>query len=223
MQTEKFIHYIESGNIHFFNIKEILKRIDLSLLTHQAINKILHYSLINDNYILLTKALWPLIEDEKGLIKYNLYCHLLEHTTFNENTARYICLKERYFKVLNTSLLGKCGTVKAVNFLINAYSIDINNIINAIASCSCEEQIPIVKHLLSRLNDNQKNLAVNKFMIGFMDNYHKDLSLLAFIIRQKDTWSNEIMEHEQIKKVLLFNRIDQKLTGKIAMDKTNKI
>lgn len=221
MHPDKFIQYIKEGNINLLDVKEVLAIISLA---QTSIHKILHFSLSDDRYITITKILWPLVEeDENGLVKYYLYCHLLTHETFNEKTARYICLKERELKILNTGLLGKCGTIKAVDFVLNAYNLNVFNIIDGVASCSYEGQIPIMKHLLSRLNELQKNIALNKFITAYLEEYPRDLNLVAFVLRQKDVWNNEVLENEQIKKLILFNNIDKKLIESEKRSKSKKI
>ncbi len=221
MQAQNIIDNIEKGNTDFLNSKEILDKISLD---QEVIQKILHYTLLSDKYLFITKTLWPFVqEDDLGLVKYDYYCYVLKQYDFSEKTARYICLKERDLKILNVGLLGKCGSIKAVDFLINAYGLGINSVIEGIATCCDEEQIPIMKYLLSRLNDLQKNSALNKFISAYLDNYPRDLNLVAFALRQKNDWNSEVLEHENIKKLMLFNNIDEKLTEQHNKVKKHKI
>lgn len=221
MNLEKFIQNIKESNISIIDSEALLETIDLE---QNDIQKILQFSLLDDKYITITKLIWPLVEDDKGgIVKYNLYCHLLKNKTFNEKTARYICLKNRDLKILRTSLLAECGTIKAVNFLLNAYTLNISNIAESISSCYYEAQIPIMEHLLSKLNELQKNKALNSFITAYIDNYPKDLGLVQFVLKQKEIWADEVLNDERIKKIIFFNSIEKKLVKTNNKIKSSKI
>ncbi len=220
MNADKFIEYIKDGKINLLEVKDVL---DIIALDQKSIKKILHFSLLDDKYINITKALWSKVEDGESLTRYDLYCHLLRHYKFSEKTARYICLKERDLKILHSEMLGKCGTVKAVDFLMNAYNLSINNIIEGISICSYEGQIPIMEHLMTRLNELQKNTALNKFITAYIGDCPRDLTLVAFVLKQKKVWNSEILENERIKKITFYTNMESKLSNKQIKTKSQKI
>lgn len=227
-----FFHEMESFH---HEEKHITKKIDIKLIQSAAaiewlsnnqdlLVKLLYLTVTDDQHVSITQKLWKIIKEENiGLLKYNLYCHVLKQEKFQEKTARYICLKERNMKKLSDSLLSHCGNKKAVDFLIQAYDLHINNIIEGIANCYFDEQIPIVDDLLSRLNDNQKVSALNKFMFKYLNNSSKEINLVSFVLKKQEFWNQEVLENEKVKKIIFFNKIEEKLPRQDKKAKAIKI
>lgn len=190
----------------------------------EALLQVIRATLENDKYLESTQKLWKLLqEDETGLIKYNLYCYLLNLPKFNQKTARYICIKEREFKKLNSTLLGNCATEQAVDFILDSYGLGVSSIVQAVAQACLDEQLPSVNILISRLNSLQKSLAVTKFMSAYLEDYPKDLNLVTFMLKQNKNWPKEIVEHEKIQKLLFYTNMEEKFPAKSMKIKTNKI
>lgn len=221
MDITSLIQDILQGNKNFLFNKSIMQ----SLSENQpSLIKLLHITLSDDIYLEITQQLWKIVEeDEIGLVKFDLYCHVLKQTQFPQKTARYICLKERNMKILNSSLLSHSGTKQAIDFLMQAYDLSVNNIIDGIAHCYFDGQISIMENLLTRLNNEQKNSALNKFMYAYLENYPKDINLVAFVLKQKQEWNTEVLENEKIKKLMFFNKIEEKLPKQNNKIKSVKI
>lgn len=186
--------------------------------------RVLRITLCDDKYINVTKQLWRLIdenEDQLQLIKYELYCHVLKQEDFQKKTVRYICIKERHMKY--NSLLVNCGCEEAINFIMKAYNMNENHIIDAIANSLYESQIPAIEKLFLMLNNKQKISALDKFMSNYLNEYPKELNLVKFMLKQKEVWGEEVLENETIKGLIFFNDIDKKLTRKNRKDKKFKI
>lgn len=221
MEITSLIQDILQGNKSFLQNDSIMK----SLSNNQSsVIKLLHVTLSDDKYLEVTQQLWKILEeDDIGLIKFDLYCHVLKQSQLQSKTARYICLKERNMKTLNTSLLSHCGSHQAIDFLMQAYDLPINNIIEGVAHCYFDAQIPIMEHLLTRLNDGQKNSALNKFISAYLEDYPKEINLVSFVLKQKQVWNKEVLENEKIKKLMFFNKIEEKLPQQNNKTKARKI
>lgn len=230
MQKKIIKKYIQENNLTFFKSKEFLEK----LKTNQYfLINLLYFTLSEDKYLPFTKIMWNFLEEnETGLIKHDLYVYLLKQKKFPEKTVRYICIKERKLRNLNTGLLAQCGTIKAIDFLINSYNLNKHHIIEAIATSHRESQIIIIENLLSRLNDKEKNLSLNKFMTNHLEeNFShinvnelqtKDLNLVLYIFKQNKNWGNDILSNDTMKKIILFNKIENNLNSDLKRNNDTK-
>lgn len=221
MNSLSIIQQIYQGNKELLCCLDAIQHLESN---QESLLQVVRATLENDKYLDSTQKLWKLIkEDITGLVKYDLYSYVLNQSKFNPKTARYICIKEREFKKLNSTLLGKCATEEAVNFVLESYNLGISNIVQAIAESSLEEQLPSMNILLSRLNSLQTSMAVNKFVQAYIDDYPKDLNLVIFMLKQNKNWPRQVLEHEKIQKLMLYSNMEEKFPAKSVKIKTNKI
>lgn len=221
MQSLSIIQQIYQGNKEVLNSPDTMQYLQYN---QESLLQVIRTTLESDKYLDSTQKLWKLLqEDLTGLIKYNLYCHVLSQQKFPQKTARYICIKERDFKKLNSTLLGSCATEQAVDFILESYGLGVSSIVQAIAQAGLDEQLPSMNILVSRLNSMQKSLAVTKFMSAYIEGYPKDLNLVTFMLKQNKNWPKEIIDDEKIQKLLFYTNMEEKLPAKTVKVKTNKI
>ena len=173
------------------------------------------FLLTDEIYINYLKQIWSLIrEDDLNLIKFDLYVSVLKQPQFNKKIAKFICLKERNLKYLTSNLIGKCETIDAMQYLIDSYKLNSGNIITGISDCYSYQQKAVIDKLLDMLTEQQKNMALDRFMRINLDenNYvKKDLELVAYVLNKKNDWSEDILNAESIKKLIFFNKINKNL------------
>ena len=173
------------------------------------------FLLTDEIYINYLKQIWSLIrEDDLNLIKFDLYVSVLKQPQFNKKIAKFICLKERNLKYLTSNLIGKCETIDAMQYLIDSYKLNSGNIIKGISDCYSYQQKAVIDKLLDMLTEQQKNMALDRFMRIHLDenNYvKKDLELVAYVLNKKNDWSEDILNSESIKKLIFFNKINKNL------------
>ena len=226
MNVETIVNSIVNKSINLSTNSECISYLKLN--QHDLI-EVIHFCLQSDTYLNITKKLWDIIEeDEDELKKYELYAYLLSQEFFSNKTARFICLKERKLKHLGNNLLSKCGSVKAIKFIIEVYGFDNNNIIDAITCCVKYESVHIMDYLLSLIKKSQQEIALNRLMTAFIKDVELELSVgkgsgielevVKHLIKIQKDWSPKILENETVKSILLFNKINNKL----KVEKKNK-
>lgn len=173
------------------------------------------FLLTDDKYISYLRKVWDYIRnDDLGLLKFDLYIDVLKQNYFHKKIAKYICLKERDLKYLTSSLIGKCSTIEAMQYLIDSYKLDSGHIITGISDCYSYQQIDVIDRLLNMLTEQQKKMALDRFMRIYLDESNhvkKDVELVAHVLSKKNDWSDDILNADSIKKIIFFNKINNNL------------